>query len=490
MLRVIGLDFQSLWRDEVDSIRFASRPLGDLYRTFFLPGQNGPLYYTALRPWLELAGQSEFALRFFSLVFGTLAVPLVYRLGRRLFPSLPSLSLLAAFLTATSPYLIWYGQEGKMYAMVVVLILLSMDSYLAALEEGGWARWLLYVASTSAALYVHFITAFVIPAQALMFLMIGGERRRSRWKPWLASMAALTIPYLPLLRWQFPLLFETANTGYPFVPLPSMLLSLLASFGQGVVQDAAVWSAVFVGLALAAGLLWVDDSSHGPPLGILACWLLVPVLGFYLLTLIRPMYTARYLIFVVPAALLLLAAGVVAIARRSRVMAVGGLLVLVVVNGWGVWLQSRTPLKTDFRAVTWHVVGHMAADDLILFQIPYGRHSFDYYYQQSLRGTHRSTAATRVEGVQFRVFLPLMAAARGGSYRWAEGPFTNGGMGVSEVDRLMTAITDGSRVVWLVATEVPLWDDRGLTKAWLDQHARLDVEAHFTRVSAYRYELW
>jgi len=88
-LRVIGLDGQSLWRDEVDAIRFAQSSLPDLLRTFVTPGQNGPLYFLLLRPWLSLAGRSEFALRFLSLLFGVLAVPLTYRLARELFSSSP-----------------------------------------------------------------------------------------------------------------------------------------------------------------------------------------------------------------------------------------------------------------------------------------------------------------------------------------------------------------------------------------------------------------
>ena len=55
------------------------------------------------------------------------------------------------------------------------------------------------------------------------------------------------------------------------------------------------------------------------------------------------MYTARYLIFVLPAYLLLLAGGVVAIGARSRLL--GGLLLigLLAVNGWGLWLQVQRP---------------------------------------------------------------------------------------------------------------------------------------------------
>ena len=482
--RVIGLDFQSLWRDEVDAIRFASRPLGDLLRAFLSPGQNGPLYHLLLHPWLSLAGRSEFALRFFSAAFGVLAVPLAYRLARRLFPRLPSIALVTVLLVATSPYLVWYGQEGKMYALVVALVLLSMERYLAAVEQGGWPRWLAYVLVTSLAYYVHLIAALIVPAQVILFpFILRRPDRKARWIPWLASLAALAVPYLPLLAWQLPLLREPASTGYLFVPLHGMLFSLWVSYSLGVVQGTALWPlSLFLGLLLAAMLLWKRRGSGLAPLGVLLAWLLVPPLGFFLITLIRPLYTARYLIFVLPAYLLLLAAGLIAVARRSRLLAGLVLLALLAVNGRGVWLQARTPLKTDFRAASDYLARRLAAGDLILFHIPYGRYSFDYYLQQR--------SALHPGQGEYRLFLPYVAGGGGGApYRWAEGLYTNAGMDPGQAARRMAGITAGSRVVWLVATEVSLWDERHLVPAWLDDHATLTDEARFVRVTVYRYEM-
>jgi hypothetical protein len=77
--RLAGLTSQSLWRDEVDSLRFATRPLPEVLAAFTRPGENGPLFYLLLRPWLALAGHSEFALRFPSVLMGVLAIPLIFQ---------------------------------------------------------------------------------------------------------------------------------------------------------------------------------------------------------------------------------------------------------------------------------------------------------------------------------------------------------------------------------------------------------------------------
>ena len=55
-LRALGLDRQSLWRDEVDAIYFAVRNLNETLSMFVQAAQNGPLYFLGLRPWFGLMG--------------------------------------------------------------------------------------------------------------------------------------------------------------------------------------------------------------------------------------------------------------------------------------------------------------------------------------------------------------------------------------------------------------------------------------------------
>jgi mannosyltransferase len=131
-LRAYHLDFQSLWRDEVDAITFATRAFPRLLATFTKPKENGPLYFLLLRPWIALTGDSEFSVRFFSLAFGVLTIPLAYALGRKWLS--PLSSMLGALLVAFSPYLIWYSQEAKMYTLVTFLTMLSLYLYVEALD--------------------------------------------------------------------------------------------------------------------------------------------------------------------------------------------------------------------------------------------------------------------------------------------------------------------------------------------------------------------
>jgi len=45
----------------------------------------------------------------------------------------------------------------------------------------------------------------------------------------------------------------------------------------------------------------------------------------------------------------------------------------------------------------------------------------------------------------------------------------------------------GRDEVWLIASEVEMWDQRGLVQAWLDENMQRADQAHFARVDVYRY---
>src|SRR5690242_14786936 len=78
-LRIYHLDAQSFWSDEGISVIRARNDFGALLAA--LPLEHMPLYFAGLHVWMLLAGEGDFAVRFFSLLFSVLAVPLAYDLG-------------------------------------------------------------------------------------------------------------------------------------------------------------------------------------------------------------------------------------------------------------------------------------------------------------------------------------------------------------------------------------------------------------------------
>lgn len=472
-LRMAGLTAQSLWRDEVDTLLFATRPLAEALAMFRQPGQNGPLFFLMLRPWLAAAGASEFALRFPSALAGTLAVPVGYVLAYRLVGRKPA--VLTALLMALAPYLIWYGQEARMYALLTLLIPVSLWLTVAAAQQGGWWRWLSLYLVTTAAIYIHLLATLIIPVQVVWLLVMpSAGRPAQRFRFAGLYILALFLPYLPLAIWQADMLRIAFQTGHRFVPLGDILLVLTAVFSLGVLPGQRFLEIFVFVVALTAGaLLWAYQArrpgelrANAPvrPVIMLLIWLFLPPLMVYGISLRMPIFTERYLIWTMPAFLMLCALGIMALARTWRPLGLIVLGAMVAFSLSGAARQVRQPIKSDFRSAAGFVLQHMQPGDLLVYQIPYIRYTFTYY--SSGQGNPRAEA------------LP-----------WTDGPYTNRGMSEAEVAAWMARGVGDARAVWLIASEVPMWDARGLTEQWLEAHGTAELRGEFTRVTVTRYVL-
>ncbi len=479
--RLAGLTSQSLWRDEVDSIRFASRPAAELVATFSRPGENGPLFFLLLNPWLAALGSSEFALRLQAVLPGVLAVPLTYVLARRLLAAagqgelryaaglrLGNVPLLASLLVAVNPYLVWYSQEGKMYGWLTVLALGVLLAFLAALRDGGWQRWLLYLALLAAAALHHVWAVLLIPVCAGWLALLWPDYRR-RTLPFLLALAIPALPYFALVGWWQVRLFTTPDfqTGHPFVPLAQMAASLATAFSQGVARSPNLWiMAGLTFLLLAGGVLGgVSMAGPGSPyvwrrlrmVLLLLVWLLLPPLLLYLISLSKPLYTDRYVIWIAPALLILLAQGIAALAQIWRPMGMAALAAVLAMGLLAGWRQMHTPIKSDFRAAAAYVETRREPGEVLLFQIPYNRVVYEYY-----------------------------AGPQAGSI---DGRYTNSGSDEAQVDAEMRGEIGDARAVWLLASEEEMWDRRGLVRQWLAEHGDVADQQSFARVEVVRYVL-
>jgi len=125
-LRIYHLGKESLWGDEVYSFGVANNAnVFGIIKVAALYDNHPPFYYIILHyGGIKLFGTSEFAVRFPSLIFGVLAIPMIYLLGRRLFNE--EVGLISALILAISPFNVEYSQEARMYSLLLFLALLSM----------------------------------------------------------------------------------------------------------------------------------------------------------------------------------------------------------------------------------------------------------------------------------------------------------------------------------------------------------------------------
>lgn len=274
-----------------------------------------PLYYYFLHFWSSVVGNSELSVRYLSLFWGVLMVPLGAVMGRKLGGK--TLGLVAALLITVSPGLVYYSRFIRMYSLATFLALLSLYLFWQALRRGGRSYWVVYFLVSLAALYTHYYTAFLVVAEALFFLtLLWRQRTGNNLTSWLGTQLALAVFYLPWLAYAGPTQVEKTAFVISQVPaargLAGFLEQVWVPFNIGVTLDTTVarpLSLAFLPVAL-VGLVafWRERTRLSPLLLLLCAAILIPILLSYLLFLIFPFAVRpRFLLIYLPAYLALLA---------------------------------------------------------------------------------------------------------------------------------------------------------------------------------------
>ncbi|MCS7178446.1 MAG: glycosyltransferase family 39 protein [Anaerolineae bacterium] len=381
-LRAGGLDRWSLWYDEAYCWWVASRvPLREM---LVLSAREviPPLYYLLLRAWIPLAGATEFALRWPSVLLGVLTVACAGRLAWRLTGRWPG-ALGAGLLFAVGTPFLWASREVRMYGPALAWTLLADVALLeifAAPTPRRCRLWVgLWAAATLAALYTLALAGFWLIGQGLvaLLLLVRTDRnsRRMVLRQVLPPALIAAVLYLPWT-WagvRMAPLNLTYWHGY-MPPLHFLRLSLggltvMGHLPAEVVETTALRMLLTTLMALTvsrprlvAGLYPV---LYITPLFLIA-WVYQEI----------PKWGARHATLFAPGPFLALAiawGSVWGIRRRGlRALAVLALAAATFLNGRPLWQANRNLLtnpayaREDWRSAARYIQEHRSPGDVVI----------------------------------------------------------------------------------------------------------------------------
>ena len=326
--RFSTLSVQSFWLDEAVTHQLVTRPFGSMLSAIPHSESTPPLYYVLAWPWVRVFGAGEAGLRSLSALLGVATIVLVAIAARRLAGDRAGLA--AAALAATSPLLIWYSQEARAYALLVMLVAAS----LVCLQRERYGAWAL---TAVLALATHYFALFVIVPQAAWVLHREGRRALAPLVPVALAGAAL----LPLA------IVQASGSRAAFISTSSLGSRLAAVPKQFLIGYATPHATVLtvIAVVLAVGLALGLRRRERPllALGVLAAG--VPAL----LALAGADYliTRNVLAALVP---LVVVAGAAAVRSRAGPALVAGLCAVGVVAFVGVE-TSVAYQRDDWRGV-------------------------------------------------------------------------------------------------------------------------------------------
>ncbi len=127
----------ALWLDEAQSVAFARLPLDEIPHALRTDGAP-PAYYMLLHLWMRVFGDGDVAVRSLSALLSTVTLVIVWllvsrRCGRRV-------AIAATALLALNPFAIRYGAETRMYALVMLEVVVGLAAVAWSLERPRLGR--------------------------------------------------------------------------------------------------------------------------------------------------------------------------------------------------------------------------------------------------------------------------------------------------------------------------------------------------------------
>lgn len=336
---------QSVWFDEGYTIIVAKSPVHDLLSLTAVDA-HPPFYYLLLKVWAGVFGWSEFALRSLSALFAVGTIGVSFLLIRKLFSS--RIAIWSVPLLVLSPFLLRYGYEIRMYALVGFIGVLATLFLVYARQRGGKKYWITYAVLVALGMYTLYMSVAIWIAHVVWLAISDLKQKKQKEifrSPWLRSYIlaiVLFVPYMPTFFHQLThsalpgiggeiTLTQLATmTGFIFFYTPQWQLS-------GMVSLTIVLVLSLVGYIFAVSYVRAGRDVRRCLL-FLAALATVPQLFYAILSIIQqePMFIMRYMAHTVPFIYIGLAS-IPAIGWRyglkKQAMLLGGLLVIVMAIG-------------------------------------------------------------------------------------------------------------------------------------------------------------
>ena len=350
-LRFATLGQQSFWIDEAATWNVVHGGFGHVISTIPRTESTPPLYYVLVWAWSRAFGIGEVGLRSFSALCGTLTIPVVWELGRRVLST--RAGLIAAGITAVNPLLIWFSQEARAYSLLVLLSALSLWALSRVIERPERGRLAVWGLICALALCTHYFAAFVVGPEGVV--LVAWLWRQRRLNPWPVACALLPVAVMagalaPLAVHQNDgrasyISYYSGSLGYRFLQLGK---EDIIGYGQPAKLVLTALGACVVVL----GLLWLARApvaARRRSLGLVAIGAGGVLLALLVSAVATDYFNTRNLLGTWPALALVVAAGLGA--QRRAWLSAGATAALMAISLYCVAdvIAHRTLQRDDWR---------------------------------------------------------------------------------------------------------------------------------------------
>jgi O-antigen/teichoic acid export membrane protein len=446
---------RGLWLDEATSVDQARMSFAGMISNLRTTDVHPPLYFSVLWVSVRWLGSGELAVRLPSIIAGTLVVPMLYVLGKEAYDR--RTGVVAAAVGSVAPIMVWYSQEARMYALLMLFGVIALWAQVRILNRGGRLVWVIYAAASIALVWTQYFGALQVVVQQLAFLYFIWARHR-RGEPvrglvigWAVTLAAIIIWLAPLLPFAYQQFHVNQTAGKGFggpqqvgnaTSLSGNHLSIYAGIANllwavwgyhsnaAMALMAAMWP---LGMLFALVLL---GRRHQRVTTLLVAAIVIPgVVMFALGTVKRNLFDIRYLSTAVPVLFILIARMVTGISKKTVTVVAGTSLVIgtMLVGLIDQQYNGTNPRTYDFRQAIEPVEAQVRPGDIISYDPVDLREVVQYYAPKPV-----------LEPV---AALPNQATGGHAVYVVASRSLMNGPSDVATLNKALTSLRAHDRMV-------------------------------------------
>ncbi len=327
VLKGLYLSANSIGGDEPFSIYHAQMDMFSIIEQLS-KGNNPPLYELLLHLWIKVFGISEFSVRIPSLLFNSVAVLFVFKIGENHFSR--NIAIIASLLFVFSNYQVLYAHEARVYALMGMLSVVSMYYYLEliSIKNNRKLKFVVFILANTLLLYSHYFGFFVLFVQ-LLHSVIHKDIRNKYWKYIFISTTIIGVLYIPNIIILFDRFLDSSTNG-TWVKAPSGITdiyNMLRRFTNAPVVT--VFSAILLIGFLIKGVIKKNNFKNNYANNLVYLWFIFTFFFMFIVSYKIPMFIDRYLMFVNIGFYFLLAIAVVKLFTKRLPRNIMSFLVIV-----------------------------------------------------------------------------------------------------------------------------------------------------------------
>ncbi len=222
LIRLYGLNIQSLWLDELYTIVYSSSGIPSLWEHIIID-VHPPLYPVFMFYWFKIFGTSDISARLPSAIAGVLSLLAMYHYSKKVFGQYVSTS--ATILLSLTYAGVYYSQEARSYSFLILLSIVSTFSFMKIVsnEKTSVRDYIIYTIVCILIAYVHYFGLLLIEFQFIYLFLNAAFHNKQEFLKVVLIQFLLLISYIPWINVMINTLNKNGG-GKFWIQKPGLLL--------------------------------------------------------------------------------------------------------------------------------------------------------------------------------------------------------------------------------------------------------------------------